>query len=65
MPDYTIEVTYKVRHLLKVETSSPESAESFADKLIVENMKLSDLKYDTLISEYTSIVKEDTIDGQK
>ena len=63
MPDYTVEVTYKVRHLLKVGTNSPESAESFADELILENMKLGDLKYDTLISEYTSTVKEDTIDG--
>ena len=60
MPDYTVEVTYKVRHLVKVETNSPESAESFADELILENMKLGDLKYDTLISEYISIVKEET-----
>ena len=51
MPDYTVEVTYKVRHLLKVGTNSPESAESFADELILENMKLGDMKYDTLISE--------------
>ena len=60
MSRYKVEVTYQVRHLLDVSTDSPESAESFADELILENMKLGDLKYDTLISEYTSIVKEDT-----
>jgi hypothetical protein len=58
MADYTVEVTYKVRHLLKVGVDSPESALSFADELVSENTDWNDMKYDTLISEYTSIVKE-------
>jgi hypothetical protein len=58
MADYTVEVTYKVRHLLKVGADSPESAEVFADELVSENTNWNDMKYDTLISEYTSIVKE-------
>jgi len=60
MPDYTVEVTYKVRHLLEVGTDSPESAESFADELVLENTNWGDMKYSTLISEYTSVVKEKT-----
>ncbi len=58
MADYMVEVTYKVRHVLKVGTDSPESALSFAEELILENTDWNDMKYDTLISEYTSIVKE-------
>jgi len=60
MPDYTVEVTYKVRHLLEVGTDSTESAESFADELVLENTNWGDMKYSTLLSEYTSVVKEKT-----
>jgi hypothetical protein len=58
MADYTVEVTYKMRHLIKVKADSPELAEVYVDELILENTNWDDGKYDTLVSEYTSIVKE-------
>ena len=60
MPDYTVEVTYKVRHLLEVGTDGPDTAESFADALVLENTNWGDMKHSTLLSEYTSVVKEKT-----
>ena len=60
MPDYTVEVTYKVRHLLEVGTDGPDTAESFADELVLANTNWGDMKHSTLISEYTSVVKEKT-----
>jgi hypothetical protein len=56
MSDYKVVITYKVRHVLKVGTDSPESAESFADELIAEHVNWNELEYDTLISEYSSTV---------
>jgi hypothetical protein len=58
MPDYTVEVTYKVRHLLEVGTDGPDTAESFADELVLANTNWGDMKHSTLLSEYTSVVKE-------
>jgi hypothetical protein len=58
MANYTVEITYKVRHLLRIGTDSPESATSFADNLVLENRNWNDMEYDTLISAYTSTVKE-------
>ena len=56
MSNYKIVITYKVRHVLKVETDSPESAKLFADELIAEHVNWNELAYDTLISEYSSTV---------
>jgi hypothetical protein len=58
MPNYTVEVTYKVRHLLEVGTDGPDTAESFADELVLANTNWGDMKHSTLLSEYTSVVKE-------
>ena len=58
MSTYKVEVTYQVRHLLEVGTDSPESAEKFADELVLENTNWGDMHMDTYISAYTSKVKE-------
>ena len=58
MPDYTVEVTYKVRHLLEVGTDGPDTAESIAEELVLANTNWGDMKHSTLLSEYTSVVKE-------
>ena len=58
MSRYKVEVTYQVRHLLDVSTDSPESAEKFADELVLENTNWNDMQNHTYISAYTSKVKE-------
>lgn len=58
MPNYHVEVTYKVRQVRTVEADSPELAEKFVDMIIEKHLSVNNVEIDTFISAYTSTVKE-------